>query len=315
MSKFLEMLKGDSTQVSIIVGTAVAVLILLAINYGTRTGIIARATLKEIVRQPVFLLLGLIGSAIIMINVVVPFFAFEDDTRMFIECGIATAQITALIMAVWTASTSVAEEIEGKTAMTLLSKPVNRQQFILGKYFGILQAGWLILFIIGVVFFCCTYFKFGYDSGEHGQLPPPMFTYPLEGSMKWLPYLVPQRLEVAMSILPGLTLVAFEVAIMAAISVAISTRFPMLVNILACLSVFVLGHLTPLLAISAVHPIVAFVAKLFATICPVLEHFNIQGNMDAVRPEYLANALLYCCAYSVLMLMAALISFEDRDLA
>ena len=34
-------------------------------------------------------------------------------------------------------SLAVAEEIEGKTAITLLSKPINRRQFIVGKFLGI----------------------------------------------------------------------------------------------------------------------------------------------------------------------------------
>src|SRR3712207_9254880 len=41
--------------------------------------------------------------------------------------------ICGLILAIYSSSTSVADEIEGKTAMTLLSKPINRRQFILGK--------------------------------------------------------------------------------------------------------------------------------------------------------------------------------------
>ncbi len=44
--------------------------------------------------------------------------------------------------------------------------------------------------------------------------------------------------------LPGLALVFMEVSVMTAISVAISTRMPMLVNVTSCLAVFVIGHLT-----------------------------------------------------------------------
>lgn len=313
--KFLEMLRDHPTQKYILLAVGVMTLALIALNYFTRTGVIARATLKEAIRQPLFLLLASVGSMVILINIIVPFFAFQDDTRMFIECGLATVQICALIMAVWSASTSVADEIEGKTAMTLLSKPVNRRQFILGKYLGIVQGSWIVLLITGTVFFFATYFKYGYDSGEHGMPAPPLFSYPLEGGLSWMPFFVPQRFEVSMSILPGLALVSLEVAILAAISVAISTRFPMLVNILACLSVFVLGHLTPLLVQSGVHPVVRFVAQVLATVFPALDHFNLQGTTAIVPPDYLGYAVLYCGAYTVLMLMAALISFEDRDLA
>lgn len=314
-NKFLEILDKHPSNGVIILGAFVAFTLLLVINYLTRTGVIARATLKEAIRQPAFPLLAGVGSAMILINMFVPFFSFDDDTRMFIECGLATVQICALIMAVWTASTSVADEIDGKTAMTLLSKPVNRQQFIIGKYLGIVQASLLVLVLTSVVFFFATYFKYGYDQGEHGAEAPPLFSYPLEGTFSWLPYFVPLRIESALSVFPGLALVALEVVVLSAISVAISTRFPMMVNVLASLAIFALGHLTPLLVQSGVHPVVRFVAQVLATVFPALDHFNLQGTSALVPPDYLQYALMYCCAYTTLMLMVALISFEDRDLA
>ncbi len=39
-----------------------------------------------------------------------------------------------VFLVIWTASYSIAEEIEGRTAVTVLSKPIGRIQFILGKY-------------------------------------------------------------------------------------------------------------------------------------------------------------------------------------
>ena len=49
--------------------------------------------------------------------------------------------VLAIMLALWTASVSIADEIEGRTALTLLSKPVGRRQFILGKFLGILVPG------------------------------------------------------------------------------------------------------------------------------------------------------------------------------
>ena len=52
------------------------------------------------------------------------------------------------------------------------------------------------------------------------------------------------RLE-AFKILPAVLLSLLEIAVMSAISVAISTRAPMVVNMVTCLAIFVVGHLTP----------------------------------------------------------------------
>ena len=117
---------------------------LLSLMYGyiftTRAGTIARAASKEAVRQPVFILMLTIALIILVVNTFLPFFSLGEDIKMLKDCGLATILICSLLLAVWTSSTSIAEEIEGKTAMTLLSKPINRRQFIVGKYLGILNA-------------------------------------------------------------------------------------------------------------------------------------------------------------------------------
>ena len=121
-------------------------------------------------------------------------------------------------------------------------------------------------------------------------------------------------------IAPGLLLAFMEAVVLTAISVAISTRLPMLANLVICASIYVLGHLVPILANSAVGQIefVRFVANLLAAILPVLDHFNISASISTGQPvplEYLGWAGLYCVLYSTVAMLVALLLFEDRDLA
>lgn len=289
---------------------------LVSWNFLTRSGTIARATTKEGIRQPVFLLMTGLGLVVMAANVYVPFFSMGDDTKMFIDCGLATVLICTLIHAVWMASLSVADEIEGKTAMTLLSKPINRRQFVLGKYVGIFQSALVMLILLGIVFFILTYYKFGYDQQEKAA-----FLYFRQ--VGWLPfdipYLVRERFNVARTVVPGLTLITMEVAVMTAVSVAISTRMPMMVNISSCFSIFVIGHLTPVLAQSEVPNVfVRFFAGVLATVLPGLDHFNMSAAVSTgknIPPDYIGLAALYCAVYVVAMIMLAFLMFEDRDLA
>jgi hypothetical protein len=121
-------------------------------------------------------------------------------------------------------------------------------------------------------------------------------------------------------IVPGLALAFMETVVLTAISVAISTRLGMLPNLTICGSIYVLGHLGPLIAQSSVgqNEFVAFFGQLIALILPVLDHFNVQAAVAAgvrVPPDYLAWAGLYCVLYSAVAMLLALILFEDRDLA
>lgn len=293
---------------------------IFTLNYVTKSGVIARATTKEAIRQPVFILMTVIGLTVIAMNVWVPFFSMGDDTKMYIDCGLSTVLICALLHCVWTASTSVADEIEGKTAMTLLSKPINRRQFVFGKFVGIFQSALIMIAILGVVFFFLTYFKVHYDLKEESKEQSALVFFKTVGGLPFqLPFMNRDYFDVARTIFPGLTLISMEVAVMTAVSVAISTRVPMLVNVSTCFAVFVIGHLTPVLVLAKSQSVyVKFVAQLLATIFPGFDNFNLSSAISTgkvIPPDYIGLAGLYCAAYVAAMILLGFLLFEDRDLA
>ena len=62
---------------------------ILVICYATQIGIIARATTKEAIRQPVFFLLLGIGITLLVLNTFLPFFSLGEDVKMLKDCGLA----------------------------------------------------------------------------------------------------------------------------------------------------------------------------------------------------------------------------------
>jgi ABC-type transport system involved in multi-copper enzyme maturation permease subunit len=277
---------------------------LAAFCYTTKAGVIARATTKEAVRQPVFLLMLALTLVLLVVNTYVPFFSLGEDVKMLKDCGLATILIAGMLIGIWTASTSVAEEIEGKTAMTLLSKPINRRQFVLGKYVGILQAVLWFMLPVCLVFLALVFYKVGYDAKE---------------SSKEIPA-VADRFAVMIQIVPGMVLMFMEIALLTAVSVAISTRLPMVVNLTSMFAIFVVGHLTPVLVQAGVLKLefVEFMAKLISVLLPALDLFNTQAAVATgtmVPPIYLAQSAIYCVCYCAAAILLGFILFEDRDLA
>ncbi len=267
---------------------------------------IALATAKEAIRQPAFFVMAFFAAALLVVTIFVSYFTFGEDIKMYKDTGLTTISFFCMLLALLTASSTVADEIEGKTAITLLSKPITRRQFIVGKYLGI-ELGVLTLYVLlGALFAAGVWYKFGYDAREGGAT--------VESVKRW---------EQVMQMLPGLALGFFEVSILTAISVAISTRLPMLANLVVCILVFFLGHLTPVLVEVSeqthVNALVTFMAKLFAFVLPGLEFFNAGPSIStgAVIPwfGYVLPAFLYCMLYSGAALLLAFIFFEDRDLA
>ena len=303
-------------------GIFVSLALLIFVLYTTRTGVIARATTKEAVRQPIFLLMMSAAIFLVVLNTFLPFFTFGDDIKMTKDCGIATILIAGTLMAIWTASTSISDEIEGKTAMTLLSKPINRRQFVLGKFLGILVANlWLIIPIVLVFLFCLAY-KVGYDAHEGGtpnSTAKDWFTTVSMGPIDFPFWLAPRRLAAVTQILPSIFLIFLETAVLTAISVAISTRMPMIFNLVACFTIFVIGNITPVLAkAKGTLEFVNFMAQLIATVLPSLSSFDSQNAIATgtiVSPGYLWMTSLYCVAYCTAAILFAFILFEDRDLA
>src|SRR5262249_20820030 len=71
-----------------------------------------------------------------------------DDYKMMKQICFDVTSLAGLVFGVLAASISINEEIEGRTAVTLMSKPVTRRQFLIGKYVGIMFAAlslWLLL--------------------------------------------------------------------------------------------------------------------------------------------------------------------------
>jgi len=288
------------------VGSIVAVYLLYLLQRGLapKLNAIALATYKSAVAQPLFPIIICLGTFVLLVFVIVPYNTLGEDIKVLKDTGFTLIMVLSLFQAIWAASTSVAEEIEGRTALTVLSKPIRRHSFVLGKYLGICWTVALIFIILGAVFMVCVAYKPLYDARESSE----------QGTTWQLCHY-----EMVMTV-PGLVLSLMQTLVLSAISVAISTRLSLMANFIISFSVYVLGNITPVLVEKSggQFPIVHFFAQLIATVLPNLESFNIQAAVaaDAQVPLiYLASSLLYCVLYSAIAMLLALLLFEDRDLA
>ncbi|MEM1304955.1 MAG: ABC transporter permease, partial [Planctomycetota bacterium] len=290
----------------VVVGSVVGVFALYLLIQALLPGVgaITAATAKEAMGQPLFLLLTGIGSLLMVGFLFVPYNTFGEDVKLLLQSGMEVTKVFAILFAIWTASTSIADEIEGKTALTLLSKPISRRQFILGKFAGIVWPVLLIFVIVGAFLMTSVSYKVVYDARETSNPTP-----------KW-----EECYDTMAQAPPGLLLSFLEAVVLTAISVALSTRLPMLPNLIICGSVYVLGHLGALIVQSSLGQLeyVEFFGKLVAVVVPVLDHFSIEPAIAGGVPvpaDYLLWATLYCVLYSTAAMLLALILFEDRDLA
>lgn len=272
-----------------------------------KTYIIGLTTFKEIVRRPVFWLVAGVTASLLVLSILIPYFTLGEDIKMVKDQGLALLVVAGLVIALFAASVSIADEIDGKTAITLLSKPINRRNFILGKYLGIMAAIAVLFVILSLVFFASLWWKAGYEARENSDNPPTM----------------EQNIEMIEKMVPGVVLQYFQVTVLCALSVAFSTRFPVHWNITLCIAIYLLGNIAPQMIAFAQQPGnfqgVEFMARVFGVVFPSLGHFNIGPAISTDTPvswyPYVAMALLYTVLYTSFALVLAFLLFEDRDLA
>jgi hypothetical protein len=294
---------------TVAVGAVVVLAVLLLASLALRAftpkvAAIASTSVKEATHQPLFYLLLAIGVVALGLLVFFAYNTFGEDLKMFKANGLELIKLLALVLALWVSSVSVSEELEGRTALTLLCKPVSRRQLILGKFLGIMFSVAILFVILGVVFLAAVSYKVPFEAKENASTDVTS-----ADCMR----------EIAL-VAPGLALSFMEAVVLASIGVAVSTRLSIVPNLLICFSIYLLGHVVPEIVGHTADrfPIVSFVGQLFAAIFPMLDNYNMElaiSNDRALPLGYLGAMLLYTVLYSTMAMLLALLLFEDRDVA
>src|SRR6184192_277595 len=124
-----------------------------------RTLVILRHTFLEAVLQPIYPLLLALGSAIMLIFGLLPFFTLSEDTVMFKSVCLDIILLLVLIATLFATSKSIFEEIEDRTMLTLMSKPLYKWEVLLGKYLGIILAALLAVIVLGAILALGTWYR------------------------------------------------------------------------------------------------------------------------------------------------------------
>jgi ABC-type transport system involved in multi-copper enzyme maturation permease subunit len=304
-------------------------------------GAVAVASFRESLRQPMFWLIFGLAALLIMVSTVVPYFTLGDDYKLMKQVGFDAVMLFSALFGLLTASISVNEEIEGRTAITVISKPVNRRQFFIGKYLGILLACGAMTLLLGWVLTWALHIKPRFDPLDDVIDPMPFEV------ARWLapkfdaavPTVEGSAWARGMGIWVGETLahhlglvrVFGQVMILLAICTALATRVQFVVNLVICLGIFLIGNLSPIMVHVTDKPenegnpalqLVRFIAQLFNAVFPSLDAFDMGPAIIRDTPlstvsflGFVGTVLLYALLYTAIAILAGLVLFEDRDLA
>jgi hypothetical protein len=290
-----------------------------------RTLVIVQHTFFEAIVQPIFALLMAIGAAILLIYGWLPYFTLGEDTVMYKSVGLDVILLLVLIVTLFATSKSIHEEIEDRTMLTLMSKPIAKWEVLVGKYLGIILASLLGVVILGSVMLALTWYRI-----------------PGDYQLRWrslddrdLKQILDYRQMHSVGLLASLFLVWLQISVLAAIGVALSTRFSLVVNLPTVILIYIAGNLTRFLfPLDQRSEAVRAFAVVASSVLPYLQTFDLRqftvfhfirvpgtafyNDRSAITVgailRYLALASGYAIAYSTFALSAGMWLFQTREL-
>jgi len=144
---------------------------------------IARNTFVESIRQPVFILLVLICAVAQLFNTWGAGFSMgmsdsaevSGDNKLLLDIGLSTVFVCGTLLAAFIATSVVSREIENKTILTVVSKPVGRPTVVIGKYLGVAVA--ILIAVVTMLLFLLMGIRHGVMSTASDILDGPVLVF------------------------------------------------------------------------------------------------------------------------------------------
>lgn len=251
-----------------------------------RIWVIGRNTVREAIRNK--LLYTLLFFAIVMIGtgVIVGSISYVEGSRILQDVGLASIRLFSTGIAIFVGVGLIHGEVSRRTIYTILSKPVSRAEFLVGKFVGLVMTIWLQLAIMSIAF---VFVSLGAEA-------------PLD-----------------MGHVSALGLLGIELAVVVAVATLFSGfTTPMLASFFT-LGVYILGHLSrDLLHIGqrGEDEGLRMMTEVLYQVLPDLESFNL--SVQAVHQLPISSGdvfwpVLYGAGYTLALLFIAGFIFERRD--
>ena len=262
-------------------------------------GCVAVNVFKESVRDQVLYSLVAFATLHIVVSYLIGQLTAGQDVKIIKDLGLAAIATFGLLIAVFIGIGLVWKEVERRSIYSLLSKPIRRHEFILGKYAGLA----LTLFVNIAMMTLALYGVLAYMNTQ----------FPAAARSVWPAPAADPRMLLAVA------LIFIELLLVIAIALFFSTfSSPFLSAALTC-GLWVVGHFSADLRNfeSVVETkSAAYLARALYYILPNFAAFDVKTQVVyalPVPPSYLVTTAAYGFAYIALLLTGAVVIFGRRD--
>lgn len=247
---------------------------------------IALNTFKEAIRDRILYLLFFFAAVALVFSRVLAVLTVGDRVKIIKDVGLASVSIFGVLMAILIGTGLVYKEIDKKTVYTLLSKPIQRWQFLLGKFFGLVLTLFIMTLAMGLIFLLIVL----------------LHTGKLEGRM-----------------LLAILFIFLELILITAVAILFSCFSTPILSSIFSLSFYLIGHLSWGLE-TLIQKTRSGTGRLairgLSAILPDLENFNFKTEVVhnlPIPPGIFLYSLLYGLFYTAFILILAILIFRRRD--
>ncbi len=251
---------------------------------------IAQNAFRETIRDRVLFLIAFFVLLLVAGISLLPYLAAGEGNKLVSDLGLALIHLMSLVIAVFVGTSLVSKEIEKRTIFTLIAKPVNRVEFLVGKHFG-LAAVLAVLMTAMTASFAVVYFI-----GVYREVPLPWGNILLAIGFSYL--------ELWIIIAAALFFGSFTSAILAA---------------LLTFALYLAGHFSSSLlqlGVLSKNETVMQITRFAYLILPDLERFNLRNSaVYGQTPPWadLGGTVLYGLLYTLILLTGAYLVFRKRE--
>jgi ABC-type transport system involved in multi-copper enzyme maturation permease subunit len=264
---------------------------------------IARTTVGEAMRRKILNAFLMVGLALIVLTGAFSAFSARQELTLIKGMGLGIISLAGIFISIILTIYLIPTEIERRTIYTILSKPVRRHEFLLGKYFGALLTVLINIGLMGLAFVIAVAIK-QHGSADQLRSANAAVTSPL-------------------LLLKGVYLIYLQLVLLCSVAVFFSVFLSPLVNFFLTFSLFVIGSMSSftqdLIRANHERPLAkAFFAAVHYLV-PNFGNYNAQNPL--INPEvvikderlFMTRITIYALVYAAFLLILAILVFDRRE--
>jgi len=248
---------------------------------------IAANGFREVIRDRIFYFVAFFSLVLVIALRLLPEISVGTDQKIFVDLGLAAIEALTVIVAVFIGTNLINKEIEKRTILVLIAKPISRAEFILGKHLGLSGVLLALVVMMTLIYFALL---------SWSQIPFPIG-----------------------SILVSLVFLCIQLSLLTAVAIAFGVFTSSILATLLSLGVYLMGQISrDILTLGKLseNATLERLTKFLYLFLPDLSRLNLKNeavyNLLPTTPELFSNAI-YGLFYTLFLLIFAMLIFSKRQ--